>query len=192
MRSAARKSRRANSRRIRFGARVVRGTVLAIAPSAQGLAAARNLNFDIARQETMQSLGLSVTVLSVPDDMSVTDALAALRKADPNGSYDYDHLYDPSGAQTSAASDGAMGGGVSGVAKIGMIDAGVDRNHPAFEDAKIVSKNLAGDGDGPGTAHGTAVASLLVGDDGDFHGALRGHHALCRRCLWRKARWRQC
>jgi len=157
-----------------FGDRVVRGTVLAIVPSAQGLAAARTLNFAVARQETMPSLGLNVTVLTVPDGMSVTDALAALRKADPNGSYDYDHLYDPSGGQISDSSRGDAGASISAAAKIGMIDAGVDRNHPAFGDAKIVTKNCASDKESPGTAHGTAVASLLVGNDGDFRGALSG------------------
>jgi hypothetical protein len=156
------------------GDRVVRGTVLAIAPSAQGLAVARNLNFAIARQETMPSLGLDVAVLTVPDGMSVTDALAALRKADPSGSYDYDHLYDPSGGQVSASSGDDAGRSASAATKIGMIDAGVDRNHPAFGDAKIVAKNFASGKESPGTAHGTAVASLLVGSDGDFRGALAG------------------
>ena len=156
------------------GDRVVRGTVLAIAPSAQGLAAARNLNFQIARRETMASLGLSVTVLTVPDGMSAADALAALRKADPDGDYDYDHLYDPSGGEASASSGGNAGAGMAANVKIGMIDAGVDRNHPAFDGAKIVTKNFAGEKESPGTAHGTAVASLLVGEDGDFHGALAG------------------
>lgn len=156
------------------GARVVRGTVLAISPSAESLAAARNLDFEVARQETMSSLGLSVMVLNVPSGMSVMDALAALRKADPSGTYDYDHLYDPSGGEASVSSGAQTGESRTGVAKIGIIDAGVDRNHPAFEHAKIVVKNCAGAGESPGTEHGTAVASLLVGDDGDFHGALSG------------------
>lgn len=158
-----------------LGARVVRGTILAIAPSQQGLAAARNLNLQVERQETLPSLGLTLVVLSVPDGSSTTDALAAIRKADPSGSYDYDHLYDPSGSSSASQSASAdMPASASGASKIGIIDAGVDRNHPAFESAKIVSKNFAGKNDGQPTPHGTAVASLLVGDDDDFHGALRG------------------
>jgi len=158
----------------RLGERVVRATVLAIAPSVQSLAAARTLDFTVAREDTMPSLGLSVAVLTVPDGMSVSDALAALRKADPAGTYDYDHLYDPSGAEASAPSGISPGDSEAGAGKIGMIDAGVDRNHPAFDDAKIVAKNFANDKESPGTEHGTAVASLLVGDDGDFRGALCG------------------
>ena len=157
-----------------LGARVVRGEILAIAPNEQSLATARDLNFQIARQEKMSSLGLTVVVLTVPEDMSASDALAALRNADPGGSYDYDHIYDPSGASSSASSNLESGGSVPGAAKIGILDAGVDRNHPAFENSKIVAKNFGSDGDSPPTAHGTAVASLLVGDDDDFHGALRG------------------
>jgi hypothetical protein len=155
------------------GARVVRGEVLAVAPSDAALAAAKRLDFETIRQETMPSLGLSVVVLRAPDGMSVTDALAMLRKADPSGTYDYNHIYDPSGGGAEAATSNG-GASASGVARIGMIDAGVDRRHPALFDAAIERKTFAGNGDGPPTEHGTAVASLLVGQDGDFHGALGG------------------
>jgi subtilisin family serine protease len=57
---------------------------------------------------------------------------------------------------------------------IGMIDGGIALRHPAFDDASIVSKDVAGSGEGPATAHGTAIASLLVGQDDDFHGCLPG------------------
>jgi hypothetical protein len=155
------------------GARVVRGEVLAVAPSDASLAIAKRLAFETIREESMPSLGLSVVVLRAPDGVSVTDALALLRKADPSGSYDYDHIYDPSGdgGDGAASSDGAAS---TGVARIGMIDAGVDRRHPALFDAAIERKTFVGNGDGPPTEHGTAVASLLVGQDGDFHGALSG------------------
>ena len=55
-----------------------------------------------------------------------------------------------------------------------MVDGGIDRRHSVFSDAKIVSENVAGNGPAPATAHGTALASLLVGRDGDFHGAVPG------------------
>ena len=157
------------------GARVVRGEVLVLSPTDQGLATAQSLGFTILRQQALPSLGLSQAVLGAPDGMSVTDALAALRKADPSGSYDYNHIYDPSGGSESwPQASQPEGGSVEGVARIGMIDAGVDRRHPALRDAEIETKTFAGEGKAPPTAHGTAIASLLVGQDGDFHGALRG------------------
>jgi subtilisin family serine protease len=59
--------------------------------------------------------------------------------------------------------------------EIGMIDAGVEEDHPALRDADITIKTTAQSrGKAKPTAHGTAVASLLVGEDRDFHGALPG------------------
>lgn len=156
------------------GARVVRGEVLAIAPSGDSLAAARSLGFEIERQDAMPSLGLTTTVLRTPDGMSASDALAALRKADPAGSYDYNHIYNPGGEEGSGSAAVQSYGAVAGVARIGMIDAGLDRKHPALEDVRIEAKTFAGGHSGPPTAHGTAVASLLAGQDDDFHGALGG------------------
>jgi subtilisin family serine protease len=56
-----------------------------------------------------------------------------------------------------------------------MIDAGVEDDHPALRDADITIKTTTQvRGKAKPTAHGTAVASLLVGEDRDFHGALPG------------------
>ncbi|MDE2110028.1 MAG: S8 family serine peptidase [Alphaproteobacteria bacterium] len=157
------------------GARIVRGEILAVSPSTTSLAAVKRLNFGIERTETLSSLGLTAVVLSVPNGMNTSDALAALKKADPQGTYDYNHIYDPSGAMTPH-----IGGGVAmpvvhvSAIRIGMIDGGVVQQHPAFSDATIIAKDIAGEHHAPPTAHGTAVASLLVGDDGDFHGYLPG------------------
>lgn len=156
------------------GARVVRGEVLAVAPNGDSLAAARKLDFETERQDVMPSLGLTATVLRTPDGMSVSNALAVLRNADPNGSYDYNHIYNPGGEEGGSPATVQSYGTMTGVAHIGMIDAGVDRKHPALEDARIEAKTFTGDRAGPPTAHGTAVASLLVGQDDDFHGALSG------------------
>ena len=151
---------------------VVRGEVLCLAPTDEILATAHKLDFNVVRQESLPELGLSIAVLSAPDGMSVTEALKTLRSADPAGSFDYNHIYNPSGEGGGGQAADA-GGSIAGVARIGMIDAGVDRRHPALRDIAIEAKSFAGEASPP-TEHGTAVASLLVGQDGDFHGALRG------------------
>jgi hypothetical protein len=157
------------------GATVVRGEILALSPSDASLAIAKGLKFEILRQDTLESLGLTVAVLRIPDDMSATEALTALRQADARGAYDYNHIYDPSGARDSNSAPTSITSSVDVVSlKIGMIDAGIDRRHRAFDGATIVAKNLAGDGNGVPTAHGTEVASLLIGKDDDFRGALDG------------------
>ncbi|MDE2161702.1 MAG: S8 family serine peptidase [Alphaproteobacteria bacterium] len=157
------------------GARIVRGEILAVSPSNASLAIAKRLNFDIRRTDTLSNLGLTAVILGIPDGMSATDALAVLKKADPQGSYDYDHLYDPSGVAVNTAAPAAPRVSArAGSIRIGMIDGGISRRHPVFGDAAIVTKDVAGERSGPPTAHGTAVASLLIGDDDDFHGYLPG------------------
>ncbi len=56
--------------------------------------------------------------------------------------------------------------------RVGLIDSGVDADHAAFRGLEIHRHGCAGalvpD------SHGTAVASLLVGRDGAFHGAAPG------------------
>jgi len=157
------------------GFRVVRGEVLALSPNASSLAAARSLNFTVVRQDALPALGLSVVTLRVPGGMSATEALEALRKADPSGTYDVDHVYNPSGA-TGAGPEENVGekAGFAASLHVGMIDGGVDSHHDAFARATIVAKPCDSAPNFLPTKHGTAVASLLVGSDGDVAGALPG------------------
>ena len=156
------------------GAPIVRDEVLAIAPTAAALAAAQALGLDLVREDSLPALGTSVAVLRAPEGMDAVQALAALRKADPSGSYDYNHLYGPSGDTTPVTGASGAPASAGHAAAVGMIDAGVDVRHPAFRHAEIRARDFSGDGKAPATMHGTAVASLLVGDGNDFHGALAG------------------
>ena len=159
------------------GMQIVRGEVLAIAPAANDLATARAQGFTLLRQENFTTLGLAAAVLLAPDSMNTEAALAALRKADPAGHYDYNHIYEPSGdaatAPSSAPTASAPLHAGLDVTSVGMIDAGLDRDHPAFKQAHIEARCFAANKPGPPTAHGTAVASLLIGDDDSFHGFLK-------------------
>jgi len=60
----------------------------------------------------------------------------------------------------------------SAASRVGLIDSGVDIAHPAFHDAVIHSWGCADRI--VASAHGTAVASLLVGRGTSFHGVLVG------------------
>ena len=157
------------------GARVVRGEVLAVSPSPAGLATAQRLNFQILRQENLGGLNIGITVLHAPPGMSVADALAALRMADPAGTYDYNHIYDPSAAAgVSAAAIAPSGSGDIDAQsiRIGMVDGGLDIRHPDLRKVKIVTANLAGTGASPGSEHGTAVASVMAGCGNEIRGAI--------------------
>jgi len=63
-------------------------------------------------------------------------------------------------------------GGAAAGTRVGLIDGGVDSSHPVFSGATIHQHGCAS---GPvPDAHGTAVASLMIGRSADFHGSAPG------------------
>jgi hypothetical protein len=104
--------------------------------------------------------------------MSAREGLQALRRAAPQLQADYDHVFEPAGGSLApmgtalAATAGPAGGRV-----VGMVDGGV-ASHPSLGDASIEQNGFAGKPQA--TGHGTAVASLLVGNQGPFRGAATG------------------
>src|SRR2546421_224691 len=79
----------------------------------------------------LAALGLDVVVLNGPADLSSRQALKRLRKADPEGRYEYNHLYAGAGSVAGTEGSGAAGAPTSGV-RVGLIDSGVAETHPAF------------------------------------------------------------
>jgi len=151
---------------------VLRGEVLALSPSAESLARASALGFRIKRRSDLADLGMSVVVLRAPARVSAPEALNRLRQADPDGRYDFNHVYADAGsigASTKAAS--ASREGVRGL--VGLIDSGVDIRHPSLKGAQIAQRGFAPGGVSP-HAHGLATASLLVGSQGRFRSAAPG------------------
>lgn len=149
------------------GFKVLRQTVLALSPSDQSLSIAKGLSFQIVRQQDIASLGLTVVQLRAPENMDATQALSLLRRADPSGTYDYDHIYNPSGeTQTAAIAPAQPASQQNTGIRIGIIDGGIDRHNGDFADATILTRNFASDKSDVPTEHGTAVASLLVGREG--------------------------
>ena len=147
------------------GFKVLRQTVLALSPTEQSLSIARGLAFQVVREQAIASLGLTVVQLRAPENMNATEALSELRRADPTGTYDYDHIYNPSGETRTVAAIAPMASTAQTNTKlrIGMIDGGIDSHHGDFADTHIIAKNFASDKKSVQTPHGTAVASLLVG-----------------------------
>ena len=159
---------------------IVRDELLAVSPSVLGMAAAQALGFAIVREQTIEGLDLRVVVLQPPAKLGIAKALRRLREADPRGTYDFNHIYTgggivsgaaPAAAGTDSPLDNAGGSGADrAVPRVGLIDAGVDIAHPVFHDAVIHPWGCA-DRILPST-HGTAVASLLIGQGAGFHGVL--------------------
>jgi len=159
------------------GQPILRRQVGALSPTPAALERARAAGFTVLRAEPLAGLGLEFVVLQAPDGLSTRRALAKLRELDPDGQYDYHHLYLESGAASpdapAAASPSPAGPPTAPAgARIGLIDSGVDASHPVFSGTTIVRHGC--DGAVHPAAHGTAVASLLVGQADDFESVLPG------------------
>ena len=159
----------------RNGAPVVRGIVLAMAPSDAALVAIRAAGFEVAADRTFAELDLRIVTLRAPGSSSTRAAVDRLRKIDPTGSYDYDHLFDAGGDPEAAPAPAAApstteAAPTSTAARVGLIDSGVDAAHPVFRDATLHSWGC--EGHPVPNDHGTAVASLMVGQSPPFAGVL--------------------
>jgi hypothetical protein len=155
---------------------IVRREILAWSPSAAGLAAAAAAGLLVAGRQEMPEVGQTLVTLRVPDGVATAQALAALRAADPDGVYDFDHIYTGAGAagpaQPMASAGSSASGAAGGEVRVGLVDSGVDGRHEVFEHARIVPWGC--DGVAHPAQHGTAVGALMVGKSERFAGAAPG------------------
>jgi subtilisin family serine protease len=158
------------------GEPVLRNELLLNSPSDALLATARAEGFTQTRERVLGALEMRVVTLRPPAGWDTARALRRLRELDPQVSADFNHLYLESGEtaplRTPPAAPPGAGSGAPNGLKLGLIDAGVDASHPAFRDTSVQTWGCAGKP--VASAHGTSVASLLVGRAGRFRGAAPG------------------
>lgn len=157
------------------GNAIIRSEVLAYSPSEASLDQARAAGFTVIRETALAGLGARIVTLEPPHGMSTSRALRTLRKLDPTGAYDFNHVYtevgeiEPAPASTDATDEAHVS---APQLKIGMIDRGVDATHAVFQGSEIRRHGCGGKA--VPDPHGTAVASLIAGQAGQFHGAAPG------------------
>ena len=154
------------------GQPVRRGILVSVDPDPLSLQLAVRAGFAIVADDTDRDLGMRLVQLAVPRGMSAREGLKRLRSTAPRLQCEYDHIYEPAGGallpvQAALASSAGIGRG----RVVGMIDGGV-ASHPSLAGASIEQSGFAGNPQP--TGHGTAVASLLVGNQGPFLGAATG------------------
>jgi hypothetical protein len=149
------------------GEPIRRAELVLVSPSDAALAAAAALGLVTLRDESWPELELREVVLRVPTGLDTAEALARLRAAQPDLQADFNHLYSRSG--DAAAGAGGASPPPRGPLRVGLVDGGVDRRHPALRHAAGGSFGCGGSA--VPSEHGTAVASLLVGRDRGFEGA---------------------
>ena len=154
------------------GAPVVRGEVLLVAPTDASLAIARRAGFTVASRRRIDALDMDLAVLAAPPGTSARAAVKALRRLDPAGRYDFNHIFEAAGAVVGEPAPGpaAPPGTARAATAVGLVDTGVDAAHAAFSGTRIEQRAFV-PGGVVGQAHGTEVASLIVGRDGRFVGA---------------------
>ena len=145
---------------------VVRAEVVGLDVTPEALANAQKARFVVLRTQTLADLGVKITVLQTPEGMSATRGLKRLRKLDPEGTYDYNHVYFDSAAEAvTPAPPGAVPKAIySGTGRVGLIDGGVDAKHEVFTGVRVHQHGC--DGAVVPSPHGTAVAHLLVSRNG--------------------------
>ncbi len=158
---------------------MLRSEIVALSPSDADLAVAQAAGFGVVGTRTLDGLGGRIVILQAPQDLSTARALVRLRALVPAGNFDFNHLYSQSGTSPvdaasveTAAPAASARASASTSARLGLIDGGIDAAHPVFRNT-AVRRHGCGDIPIP-DAHGTAVASLMVGRSVDFHGAAPG------------------
>ncbi len=112
--------------------------------------------------------GVRVTVLQPPRGVTVSKALRRMAETLPGVAADYNHVYEPAGSNLRPmALAPAMRTEAPGGAIIGLVDGGVGA-HASLRGATIEQRGFAGAV--TATGHGTAIASLLVGQAPHFAG----------------------
>ncbi len=152
---------RAELERDPAGELAVRAEVVAVDISAPALQRALDNKFLLKRTQELADLGVKISVLQTPGGWTARRGLKALRKLDPEGIYDYNHVYLDGGSAAAPApavpesTDGARGAG-----RVGLVDGGVDGGHQVFQNVRL--QRFGCGGSVVPNSHGTAVAAILA------------------------------
>lgn len=155
------------------GQPVRRGVLVVVDPDPVALQLAARAGFQIVADTIDPHLRLRSIEIAVPRGMAARAARRLLQRVAPQLQADFDHIYEPASGSlmplNAALASSAM---PANGRVIGMIDGGV-ASHPSLAGARIEQNGFAPGPPQP-TGHGTAVASLLVGNQGPFRGAATG------------------
>lgn len=146
----------------------INGEMLVLVDAAEYNEIVSKLQYRIIAEQRIKTLGQVLARLQVPTRDFQTAAQLISANA-PGASIDYNHTYDLSNAGAPQSTDNirrnsriALNGAR---ARIGMIDSGVDRFHPSLKQADLVIRDFSPQNTRQSFSHGTAIASLIVGDE---------------------------
>lgn len=146
--------------------------------NADALAALSDRGYAAQRVKALNSLDLILARITPPESVSFKEASNDIAAVAPDAEIDYNHLYRAEGAserndRPEAASDifddfRLPDGGAA--VTIGLVDTRIDVDHPALADAAITSADFVPYDAPRPSEHGTAIASILAGEDSVYRG----------------------
>lgn len=147
----------------------INGEMLVLVDAAEYNEIVSKLQYRIIAEQRIKTLGQVLARLQVPTRDFQTAAQLISANA-PGASIDYNHTYDLSNAGAAPRATAGIRRDIriaqnGARARIGMIDSGVDRFHPSLKQADIVIRDFSPQNTRQSFSHGTAIASLIVGDE---------------------------
>ncbi len=163
--------------------------VLAINLTAEGLNRVREDGYQIVEHIGLPEFGLTITRLSPPESLNAIGARGRLHDLLPEGGFTLNRVYSPyrlsagrQGAGLSTAAQEGMGcpaercfgsalinwqaplAACARDVKVGIVDTGFDKAHPAFAGLRYEYNEFLPEGSPKASSqHGTSVLSLLAG-----------------------------
>ena len=127
--------------------------------------------FTIRERQDLATLDRVLLHVAAPEDRDIAQAALELALDAPGTEVDFNHVYRP-GAEPDdesltakpAVSTAAAPQSEAPARSVGIVDTAVALDHEALRDADIVQRDFVPFANERPTAHGTAVASILVGD----------------------------
>ena len=131
-------------------------------------------------RKPLQRFESTLVRLQVPPNLGMEEARARVRVLLPQASIDFNHSYDLGQSPNPATDTGRsrLAGGRyrapvtvdAATHRVGMIDGGIALEHQAVARSPIRTRSFIGRNRARNMAHGTAVASLLVGQSDKLQG----------------------
>ncbi len=144
--------------------------IVTFIPAGQSLEPALAAGFTPLAQSDIATLSGVLVRFALPQGRTLAQATAELESLFPTGLTDANHLYRTDdltceGGDCAAHAMIGWAGWPSALRpKIGMIDTGVNIDHPALQGRRLQVQQVdLGNRDAAGRVHGTAIAAMLIG-----------------------------
>jgi subtilisin family serine protease len=132
----------------------------------------QELGYSTKRRRVLKQLGLVLTVIRIPEQERVAEALQRLQQVDNRLIADANHRYQFAGTEATASQTPQQlikwtiqSSNCGSKIRLGLIDTLVDHTHPVLAQTKIVTKSFLPIGvQSADKRHATAIASILIGN----------------------------